>query len=328
MFDRGLKTKLITYTISLILILALSFLVFYMYQMSNLVKNELVNFGTHLSQDLAFSTKSGVASKNPEKIEPALKQFLSKKRVVMTAVYDEEGDPIMFSENSEPFNEIPDSTIRKVVEEGRTIKIEGEAQNGVKVYNFYSPITLKTENKTVGISRVAISLTEIQGQRRKIFKYGSAITFIIILIGSLMAYLIATKITKPIRLLTRGAEEISKGNLSHRIKTKTKGETKELAKTFNQMADNLQKSREKLRETKKVLQIQVKARTKELRRLNQELEDRVRQRTQELQKRVDELERFHRLTIGREMRMIELKKKIKKLKKKLKEKDQGDEIKD
>jgi len=54
---------------------------------------------------------------------------------------------------------------------------------------------------------------------------------------------------------------------------------------------------------------------KELKKLNMELEERVKERTKELQKRVNQLERFHKLTIGRELKMIELKKRIKELEK-------------
>ncbi len=40
------------------------------------------------------------------------------------------------------------------------------------------------------------------------------------------------------------------------------------------------------------------------------LEQKVQERTKELQQRVEELERFRKLTIGRELKMIELKKKL------------------
>ncbi len=44
-----------------------------------------------------------------------------------------------------------------------------------------------------------------------------------------------------------------------------------------------------------------------------QLEEKVKERTEELQKRVTELEKFQKLTIGRELKMIELKQEIKKL---------------
>ncbi|MBI4692144.1 MAG: hypothetical protein HY773_01740 [Candidatus Terrybacteria bacterium] len=49
--------------------------------------------------------------------------------------------------------------------------------------------------------------------------------------------------------------------------------------------------------------------------LKENLEEMVKKRTEELQKKVDELERFHNLTVGRELKMMELKKEIEKLKK-------------
>ena len=63
-----------------------------------------------------------------------------------------------------------------------------------------------------------------------------------------------------------------------------------------------------------------------LKQLNETLEDKVKERTQELEqsyqeikKRKDELEKFYKLTVGRELKMVELKKKIEELKKKIEE---------
>jgi GAF domain-containing protein len=50
-----------------------------------------------------------------------------------------------------------------------------------------------------------------------------------------------------------------------------------------------------------------------LEQLNEELEQRVKQRTAELDEKNRELERFNKIFVGRELRMIELKEKIKEL---------------
>ena len=70
----------------------------------------------------------------------------------------------------------------------------------------------------------------------------------------------------------------------------------------------------KLEEAKASLEIRIQARTRELQELAEKLEEQVKERTKELQEKIGELERFSRLAVGRELKMIELKKEIKKLK--------------
>jgi hypothetical protein len=87
---------------------------------------------------------------------------------------------------------------------------------------------------------------------------------------------------------------------------------------------NLLNAQEEIDKMRKKLEIKVKERTRELEELAKGLEEKVKERTKELQektielqKRVAELEEFHRLAVGRELKMIELKEEIKKLKEEL-----------
>lgn len=54
-----------------------------------------------------------------------------------------------------------------------------------------------------------------------------------------------------------------------------------------------------------------------LRRAQMTLQEQVERRTKELQDKVEELEQFHRLTVGREMKMVELKRELERLKERL-----------
>jgi len=90
---------------------------------------------------------------------------------------------------------------------------------------------------------------------------------------------------------------------------------------------NLAGAQEEIETTNEVLEIRVRARTRALRTLAESLDTEVKKRTKELQERINELERFHKLTVGRELKMIELKKtlrqaqeEIKKLKKEIEKK--------
>lgn len=155
----------------------------------------------------------------------------------------------------------------------------------------------------------------------------------LLLFGDIFAsfWIIKILVLNPLKKVSKGAEIMGGGNLDHRIVAPTKDEIGTLARTLNKLAgdlkDNynrvkeqnkvLKESETQLQESKKSLEIKVQERTKELEELNKGLEGKIQDRTKELQNRVTELEKFHRLTMGRENRMIELKEEIKQLKEEL-----------
>jgi len=73
-------------------------------------------------------------------------------------------------------------------------------------------------------------------------------SFIFVVLAGIIAVLIAfiilsaRLITGPIKEVTQGAEEISKGNLSYRIRVRTKDEIEVLGDSFNEMAARLKES--------------------------------------------------------------------------------------
>ncbi len=109
---------------------------------------------------------------------------------------------------------------------------------------------------------------------------------IIILI---FAMLYSKTFSNPIKKLTNYAKEIKKGNLNVISDVKTNDEIGELSDSFNKM-------------------------TKSLKRHTENLEAQVNERTKEMQEKVDELKRFKKVTVGRELKMVELKKQIEQIK--------------
>lgn len=138
-----------------------------------------------------------------------------------------------------------------------------------------------------------------------------------------------------LKAITSAANEVSKNNFDIKVRIDSKDELGVLANAFNIMIGNIKESREGLEEVNKKLEAayedleksaislegKVKARTKELEDIKATLELRVHEKTMELQKRLDELEKFRKLTLGRELRMIELKEEIVMLKSQIKDKE-------
>jgi hypothetical protein len=75
----------------------------------------------------------------------------------------------------------------------------------------------------------------------------------------------------------------------------------------------LEKKAREVEDAKVVLEKKVKARTKELNKLTEQQEETIEERTKEIKERMEELERFHHLAVGRELKMVELKKEIEEL---------------
>lgn len=92
---------------------------------------------------------------------------------------------------------------------------------------------------------------------------------------------------------------------------------KEVLEYQKKLEQEIKKKTEELEEAKSVLEIKVTARTRELSELTRSLEEQVKERTKELRERVEELEKFQKVAVARELKMIELKEEIRKLKKEL-----------
>ena len=171
------------------------------------------------------------------------------------------------------------------------------------------------QNRTIWI---AFSLEEIKSDVGKMLVRDISVALGTTFFSLFVLFVILRQIITPLRKITLACQEIRKGNLNVKIDLKSGNEIGELAATFNRTIGDLKKSQDALEKSKATLEIKVKKRTQELSDLTKGLEQKVEERTKELQERVNELERFHELTVGRELRMIELKKEIKKLKKKQK----------
>lgn len=148
---------------------------------------------------------------------------------------------------------------------------------------------------------------------------GTSATLLILMLVFIY-FILDFLIIDPIKKISQGYIAVGAGDLSVKIDSSGPLEIKDLGDSFNKMTESIKDYQAQLEQSNDILEEKVAQRTKELAKLNDSLEDKIKERTADLEKNIEELERFHKLTTGRELRMIELKKEIESLKKKLEDK--------
>lgn len=122
--------------------------------------------------------------------------------------------------------------------------------------------------------------------------------------------LILWSILSPLEKVKKTLERVGKGDLEARVPRMFLKELQEVGEAVGVLAAKVKQEREQVEEAKATLEIRVRARTRELEEFAEAMEEKVAARTKELELKVRELERFQRLAVGRELKMVELKKEI------------------
>lgn len=116
---------------------------------------------------------------------------------------------------------------------------------------------------------------------------------LILLLILIVFAVIHRRIILPIQALSLVTQSFSEGNFTARATSGMDDELGELTQTFNTMGQKLQ------------------SRTADLEAAKQNLELDVKRRTEELEDKVSELEKFNKFVVGRELKMVELKRELK-----------------
>lgn len=109
----------------------------------------------------------------------------------------------------------------------------------------YAPL-YNAQGKAVAIIALDVRAESIQNMQLLLAKRFILVFFVGVIFSLFIGLLMAQGITKPLQILTLGAREVGRGNLSKKVDLKTNDELEELSHAFNKMTDELRASRIKL----------------------------------------------------------------------------------
>ncbi len=137
-----------------------------------------------------------------------------------------------------------------------------------------------TKVERVGFVQMGFSTAPLDERIGVLTEWSLTVAAAALLIGILLAALVARQLTNPISELTRTANKMASGNLRTRFQPRGNDEIGQLGRAFNDLAGAIEK-----RETN-------------LRSLARNLEQRVKERTRELQQQNQYLAALHEVTLG------------------------------
>ena len=117
---------------------------------------------------------------------------------------------------------------------------------------FHALPLLGRSNDLLGVLFVGTSQRTVVTLERRIRWLALGVIAVGLLIGLMLSWWGAARVTRPVQKLAEGAHEVAEGNWSARVDVRGHDEVSQLAKSFNQMTEQLVEQRERLVQAERV----------------------------------------------------------------------------
>jgi len=227
-------------------------------------------------------------------------------------ILNDKGQVVFYEKSLSGQYQIPEgSEFFKSVSAQKTITIEHSPVYGKGYYVICSPVYLGKLAVQDFRWYVCIEIKKSQMfASLQNFLIGMLILAVtLIMVAILLGLESGRRFAEPVQKLKFAAERIAQGDFNATVRIDTHDEIEVLANTFSRMAQDLQRFTDELNKRNEALELSnrdYQRMTEQLQLVNQELTA----VKEELEVKVDHLEQFSKISVGRELRMRQLKDKI------------------
>jgi len=227
----------------------------------------------NLAANLAASIHQDIPEQEPQEMNLMSRLMFQERDLQYVLIYDLHKDVSIFKSREKSKNS---DLLRGLVHQYQELNITEphiQKQGNTRIIIF--PIDISSSGKYL---LVAYDDTVNQSFIRKAQYIAVAVSILLLALGLILLQRFSVQVTRPIKNLMSGTEEVIQGNFDFQINVKDEGELGQLARKFNEMTlklnyYNKQKSllNKKLNEYNEKLEEKVKERTNQLRKIQQEV---------------------------------------------------------
>jgi PAS domain S-box-containing protein len=241
----SLRTKLTLLIESLVVVLVIVTGIIATVRAKETLESELRKRGLALAADLAKFTVRPLLSQNLPTLRRFVNHSMEQDYVRYVIVLNPEGKVVMHSDLAEVGKTYRDSlNFAAMTSKGpgytHACKHEQPPKSDEHYFDIFTPIQIsdvRLGTVRLGYSHRAVE-KEIARARKQIFLIG----LVTILIGGVVAYLLAAFISSPIKQITDATEKVASGDLNTLLKIKSNDEIGALAYAFNRMTEDLRRT--------------------------------------------------------------------------------------
>ncbi len=265
-----------------IVIVSVSFTIFFIRHESQNYQEQLVSEGKLLASLLADNSRLAVFAENRETLETAADGITRNAHVSAVAIFAANGELLAQTGKSRAGRNPGLDTSeekKKIAAYLGDLKAPAFSENKDNII-FYNPIiseiVLPTteslyfkekpkppEYRTIGLVRIVLSKADLNRRVGNLLLVGVLFLAVFLLLGIVGAYKVLKGLTNPLNSLMEGVRIVGQGNLSQRIPIETADEIGKVAMAFNTMAETLERREVEKAELEEQLRVAQEMKAKE-----------------------------------------------------------------
>ena len=202
---------------------------------NRLLEQQMHNFGTAITEQLAKSIKEHLLSDDKLSLATTAKNLVNHSSILGAAIYSDEGKPEA-REGATP-DEIVLATNTTTTLNWRSSIEEGSPPT--ELVSFFTPLV--TRNVTVGYALVTFDRSFMSSAQRKTLNTVIGATILLVLFSIIISIFLGRRLARPIAKLTEASKSISEGNYNFKFTEKRRDELGSLMLAMNAMSEDLAK---------------------------------------------------------------------------------------